>query len=395
MTTQPPHYINRWQHFFTEKHRLTKEEKIDALIQNQTRRFEQQRAANYTRLEIVLPDFHSEPGAGFFFDTSGELTSMLEGKKGMSIKRAVFLSENAYFDNKMSYRKFDEEIQNLKRICLLKMQEEGLSINDNLAKLMMIFRVITDEVTVQEPGSEKKLTHYPMKYDFNDYMGRQELSQTFVSKLLLTNTGQCHSLPLLFLILAEEMDTEAYLAFSPEHSFIKFKDKTGKWYNAELTRGALVSDDFYMNSGFLKAEAIKNKLYLNPLTKQEVIAHLLAETAQNYTRKYGRDDFVKQCLDTSLRFYPNDIYAHCMNADYYTVRALYVIRQSGVPSMRELPFYPQANALHKEMLRSYQVIDSLGFEQMPEQVYQGWLQQMEKEKDKPENQPLPFKELKK
>lgn len=100
-------------------------------------------------------------------------------------------------------------------------------------------------------------------------------------------------MPLLFLILSEELNTDAHLAFSPQHSFIKFQDKEGRWYNAELTRGALISDDSYMSSGFIKAEALKNKLYLDPLSKEQAIAHLLAELGRNYIRRYGYDGFEK------------------------------------------------------------------------------------------------------
>ena len=69
---------------------------------------------------------------------------MLEGKKEMSLKRAVFVTENAFFGNKMKYEEFDAAIQNLKHICLLKMQEEKLDKNDGLAKLMMITSYLPD-----------------------------------------------------------------------------------------------------------------------------------------------------------------------------------------------------------------------------------------------------------
>jgi|GEM_PF-6378361 len=63
-----------------------------------------------------------------------------------------------------------------------------------------------------------------MRYDFVDFWGREDTRKVFVTKLLATNSGQCQSLPQLYLILAEELGTTAYLAFSPEHSYIKFQD---------------------------------------------------------------------------------------------------------------------------------------------------------------------------
>lgn len=349
---------------------------------------------NYIINHISLPDFQNMPGTEYFRAARTELYNMLIGKQNMNIKRAIFLIENSYFMNKMSYKKYNDEIQTLKNLCLLKMKEEKLNKNDDLAKKMIIFRIMTDVIKVKEPGTEKTITHYPMKYDFNDYEGKKELSQLFVSKLLMTNSGQCHSMPLLFLILSEELNTDAYLAFSPLHSFIKFQDKENKWYNAELTRGAFVSDDFYMNSGFIKSESLRNKLYLDPLNKQQIIAHLLAELGRNYVRRYGYDNFVKQCLDISLKYYPNDIYAYTLYADYNTARALYVIERCGKPPKNDLPLYPQAYELYKKMHQSFAVIDSLGYEDMPSDVYQNWLKQVEKEKVRPENQPFPIKQFK-
>lgn len=64
-----------------------------------------------------------------------------------------------------------------------------------------------------------------MKYDFEDFYARGDLSKYMVSKLLAQNTGQCHSLPLLYLILAEELGVKAHLCFSPNHSILNYQTK--------------------------------------------------------------------------------------------------------------------------------------------------------------------------
>ena len=74
----------------------------------------------------------------------------------MSLKRAVFVTENAFFGNKMKYEEFDAAIQNLKHICLLKMQEEKLDKNDGLAKLMMIFRILSEVIEAKSPVVKKQ-----------------------------------------------------------------------------------------------------------------------------------------------------------------------------------------------------------------------------------------------
>lgn len=340
-----------------------------------------------SRGELALPTFSGAPGTGSFYAARDEINDMLCGKRPMSLKRAVFLCENAYFDNRMSYDRFNAEIQNLKKICLLKLKEEGASLQDNMVKNLMIFRVITDEVCVKEPGTEKILTHYPMKYDFEDFYAREDASKYMVSKLLIQNTGQCHSLPLLYLILAEELGAKAHLSFSPNHSFIKIQDNQGDWHSLELTRGAIATDDFYMGSGFIRSEALRNKLYLQPLSVKELIAHSLNDLSMYYVNKYGYDEFVKQNADSVLSHFPTNLSAMQTISNYNTSIALYVLRQCNVPSPDDLPQYPQANALYRQMLEGYEKLDNLGYAEMPKEAYKEWLESLEVEMLDPENQP--------
>ena len=83
---------------------------------------------------IPLPNFSETPGTEYFHSARKEILEMLEGKKAMSLKRAVFITENAFFQNQMKYEEFDTAIQNLKHICLLKMQEEKLDMNDDFRR---------------------------------------------------------------------------------------------------------------------------------------------------------------------------------------------------------------------------------------------------------------------
>ena len=344
---------------------------------------------------IPLPDFSSVSGSEYFHSARKEILEMLDGKKAMSLKRAVFVTENAFFQNKMKYEEFDAAIQNLKHICVLKMQEEKLDKNDELAKLMMVFRILSEVIEVKESGSEKTIVHYPIKYDFEDYHANLNASNYMVSKLLSQNTGQCHSMPLLFLILAEELGTEAFWCFSPSHSFIKFKDKQERWYNIELTQGAVVTDDFYMNSGFIKSKAIQTGIYLKPLTQKQTIAHMLNDLSFYYISRYDYDHFVKENSDLVLHYASSDLTAYQLYANICTAQAMYVIDVCGRPPKEQLPEYPQAYSLFKRMIHSYEKIDSLGYEEMPAEMYHNWLKQLDKAKILPENQTSPIIQIKK
>jgi hypothetical protein len=152
----------------------------------------------------------------------------------------------------------------------------------------------------------------------------------FVEKLLQSNKGQCHSLPLLYLILAEEINAKAYLSFSPNHSYIKFKDNNGKWINVELTNGMLTTDAFVLQSGYMKAEALQNKIYMQPLTERQLLSEIMVDLAKGYSVKFGYDEFVEQVIDKAIELYPNNVFAQMVKSDYRTLKFHYVAQQLGL-----------------------------------------------------------------
>jgi len=208
----------------------------------------------------------------------------------------------------------------------------------------------------------------------------------FVSKLMATNSGQCHSMPLFYLILAQELETESYLTYSPNHSFIRFKSPKGNWYNAELTCGAIITDAAILESGFVKTEAIKSGIYMDTLSLHETIATLVNTLANGYTSKYGYDNFVKKCSDIVQKHYPNQLNALMLESNWQTKTTMFIAKQKGYPPANELVQDPKAKVEFDKMHQVYSQIDALGYEFMPEEIYLKWLHGLEEAKQKPENQ---------
>ena len=134
---------------------------------------------------------------------------MLDGRAPVSIKRAVYVSENVYLNNEgPTYRAYVLHIQQLARACRALMREAGQPDTDPTARLLALHQLMTDTVKVnlsEKPEVQSFFEHYPCRYDFVDFWGREDHSKQFVTKLLTTNSGQCHSLPLLYKIVAEEL----------------------------------------------------------------------------------------------------------------------------------------------------------------------------------------------
>lgn len=150
-------------------------------------------------------------------------------------------------------------------------------------------------------------------YDNEDFGGSADLTKLFVSKVMRTHSGQCRGLPMYYKVLAEAIEAEAHITFAPQHLFIRHRDEMGpnKWVNVELTTQSLSREIFYIERFNIGDQAIRNKVYLYPLTDKETVAYLLSEMlVTGYLRKYNDyDDLVWLCVTKSLEHYPQNINA--------------------------------------------------------------------------------------
>jgi len=346
-----------------------------------------QHAASKFGIQYDLPSLADKQGAENYRKAARILNNMLNGTIPLNLKDAVFSVENAYFKRKLEYPKYNKAIQNIIATARLKAKQDGYNWDNPTTRNIMLFRVMSDTLKIRVPSKEGSITSFPMRYNYDDYSGEKDWSSMFVSKLLATKTGQCHSMPLLYLIMCEATNTDASLAFSPRHSYAKFKDQTGNWYNIELTNGYIVSDAFIMGSGFVSAEALKNKIYMEPQTKKQAIAECLGDLASDYIHDYGYDSFVSQCNDSTLKYAPNSLRSMSIKAQYQTKQFEYAVNQVGRPHPDSLKVhYPKVYKLLEERNKSYRWLDESGYREMPEEAYQKWLNFMDREKKIQEHQ---------
>ena len=235
---------------------------------------------------------------------------------------------------------------------------------------------MADTTKVFVASKEKTITSKPMLYDFEDYEAKKDLTKVFVSKLLRTGTGQCMSLPTLFLLYAKAMKADVNLAFAPEHSYITFKDNVGNRQNIELTGKMFTTTDFYWQTGFIKSEQVKSGIYLKPLTDKEVLVHLLTTLGRAYVRMFGTDERLLQFATISKQYAPNDLSANMLMLGYK--RDLYqnILRQYDVFNLPKADFDndEKRKRIENEMLAAYDRLKKdLGYAKMPDWAYKQWL----------------------
>jgi regulator of sirC expression with transglutaminase-like and TPR domain len=130
---------------------------------------------------------------------------------------------------------------------------------------------------------------------------------------LRTHRGNCVSMPLLFVILGQKLGIPVTLTKAPAHLYVKFQGDNGKWHGVETTSGGRWADDDWQQKQFpsLTMDAIRNGIYLQPLTRTEVvsvIAEPLLDTYEGLKSTEAEDARVKLALLLIDR-YPKNIVA--------------------------------------------------------------------------------------
>lgn len=330
---------------------------------------------------------NDDPDKKYYHDALSYFRRTLEGIEPLNLEAAVFIVEHA-FDPALNYTDFNQQLTKATNVIGLKMQQDRISATDNVGKIMTTFKYVSDTISVSSLKQEATITSYPKAYDFEDFWGVQDHRKMFVSKLMQKGNGQCHSLPLYFLILCERMNANAHLAFAPNHSFIKFQDKRGGWHNIELTNGMLASDHFMVESGYVKAEAIQNRIYLEPLTKKETIVQCLNDLALGYLKKFGYDQFVLECADLAMQHDSNSLSAHQIKANYFMMLDKYVQYQYRAKGLKRDSYKKdkEASAIVSEAISQNTIIEQLGYSEMPPEIYVAWLKSAQKESMKQQHQ---------
>jgi len=308
---------------------------------------------------------------GYYAGAYERLKSMLEGKLPLSFKNAVFITENAWYDNQLEYLSFSSYISSLVFVC-----EEWNKSNplkdyyekdrEQVSLSRSIYAVMTD--TMRDVN--KEVICVPYKYDFNDCFAKENWTNMFVTKLMVTHKGNCHSLPFLFKILAEELGVKAYLSYAPNHIFIKQYSKKTSWYNVELTNGQFPNDGWVMATGYVSTASIVSGMYMDTLSLKQSVAVCVNDLAKGYKRKYKNydEEFVLKCCRLGLKYYPN--FAELLLLKAETLKSVYD---------KEKDKSRRAD-LYIEMEEAYAKLVEIDYRELTNEMYLEWMNSLERDK---------------
>jgi hypothetical protein len=231
--------------------------------------------------------------------------------QNISLADAIYQSESAFGKLHLTYKEYKRNIALSAAFISQWMRENNLSLNNPEAIHLAIQTFLGETMTIKDTNlvgfGAVPHSHKPFMYDYIDYRGEKDLRNYFLTKTLATGTGQCNTLPRVYLVLAEAMHVEAYLTFAPQHSFIKYKNNKGIIQNYEPTIHWHMTDQDYMEEMPMMSEATRNRLYLDTLNKKQIIAALVVDLAYNFMREHWLADgnFINECVNLGMNYFNN------------------------------------------------------------------------------------------
>jgi len=144
-----------------------------------------------------------------------------------------------------------------------------------------------------------------IQYYFSDPNGDKNLRVRLLKGVLDTKQGNCASMTLLYLAIAQRLGYPVYAVYVPDHMFLRYVDPNLKEQNIETSsNGGYMSDEEYIKKLQISVRGIKSGAYLRSLTYKEYLALLVADNAI-YWGKHGDTKRAIKYLEYSVRNYPH------------------------------------------------------------------------------------------
>lgn len=310
-----------------------------------------------------------------------EIEDMLNGKTPLSYERCIYLLENAWHDDRIAYKNFQNIISygignistivddnsyqpdkaNLKSFsdALQKKRREDKGYLSKAKANYAIYRYMTDSTYYVDTNSRIITSHWPYKYATNDPLGTTDWTNTQVGNLLLNGKGNCFAFVSLFKIYSERLQSEANICTAPGHVYISHKDENGTKYNVEIASKTFPGTGTLSTLTHTTNTAIENDISLRELNLKQSVALCLVYLAKGYEHKVNLcadDGFMMSCATAALKYDSLNLNALLLKAE---------ILENNILANNKSVSQLQANTSFKEYNKLIAHLFTLGYREMP------------------------------
>ncbi len=369
-----------------EQKRIANQRREIDLIKNELARQKKERPQVQSKRKLI--DTNEYKKNLLAFENALQKLTIIAQSPTPLLSEAFYITEQAFGSPYLSKFEYEQVLNKSASFLKKWVKENGLNMNDNEAKHLAIQRFMSERLTISEvvqmkdgTTSYKTVSHLPFFYDYNDYEAKADHRNFFVTKCLATGGGQCNSLPMVYLLLAEKLNLNAFLTFAPQHSFIKYVNNKGEIENYEPTSNWHINDRWYQDNLFISPEAIRSGIYLDTLNTHKIIANCMLELAVQYIRKMPLDEgeFLKKCLKEAYKYYPkqNNIYAYFIYSNYLQGLLTLYMNRNNITDISQVENNEYAYSIQKEYQKNENYITELGYQDLPEGIYNNLIKEHE------------------
>ncbi len=322
---------------------------------------------NYYDSELYKNDLEKYKSA------QDKIKNMLNGNTALSLQDAYYYCENAYGQSFLGYTEYKNIVAENAKFITTWLMENKYDITNSEAIHYGIQKFLSDTLYIHSSNSVKG--HLPYYYDYIDATGLVNKQNYFVTKTIATGGGQCHTMPVLYLILAETLNIEAFEAYNPRHTFIRFVNASGTIVNYEATIDKFLPDQFYLETLPVMAKSMKNNIYINTLDKKHSIATILYELGVNYIQEHGITDlsFVQECMKIADTHFPSQDFIclarHNLQKVILAKQFNQAVKKFHIQNLSQITNYPEAHTAYLSYYDYIQKIADLGIQDFPEEEY--------------------------
>lgn len=297
------------------------------------------------------------------------IREMLKDKRPLSIKEAYYKAEAAFGNLHLNHVEYETLIKSNADFITTWLTQNKYNTKDPEALHYGIQKFMSDTLFITKQG--KRTGHMPLFYDYIDVQGKNDTRNYFVTKTLATGTGQCHTFPVTYLILAEALGVNAYLAYCPRHSFIRYENNAGTMINYETTVDRFLADAFYLQTLPVMATAQKSKIYINNLNKRQVVATVLYDLASNFIKEHWVSDLklIKECLQVAKTHFPDREYINGVESHLwkkvYAAELNNMVAAKKITHSSQIEKYPEIVSAYNNYVSYVEKLGTIGIQEYP------------------------------
>ena len=334
---------------------------------------------------IVFGQTEQEINPQTFFNSAfAELKNMLEGKDSLNYEKAVFITENAYYNNAYDYNEFSDAINfhieliksiaenarqaNQEKFKTLKLYQQKMFVLNSLN--WAIYKYLTDTITIKDFMN----THYklPFNYSTEDPYGSTKWENTQVIHLLASNDrkGNCYALSTLFKIFSDRLNSDARLIIAPHHIYIQNRNEIGDYWNIDLATKTFPGDGSIQTLTYTTHELIMNGMSQRPLNDTDAVALNLIYLAKGFEHKFNDDtnDFLLKCADLAYKYDTLSLNALLLKAEVTENRLFAAMQKNKIKSVSQARANPQTQKLLTSYEKQLNNFYKLGYREVPKDI---------------------------